>query len=133
MSFEIIGKLHKVFEVQAKSDRFQTREFVITTEGQYPQFIKFQLTQDRCELISNYEEGKDIKVYFDLRGREWQDKFFTNLNAWKVESAAAANTGAESTAIPQAVGEGEAPEMGGFPQSKDAVPAANNDLDDLPF
>ena len=130
MSFEIIGKLHKVFEVQAKSDRFQTREFVITTEGQYPQFIKFQLTQDRCELISNFEEGKDIKVHFDLRGREWQEKFFTNLNAWKLESVAAENVAAEDSSIPQAVG--EPPEMGNFPTAKDSVPA-NNELDDLPF
>ncbi len=129
MSFEITGKLHKVFEVQAKSDRFQTREFVITTEGQYPQFIKFQLTQDRCELISNFEEGKDIKVYFDLRGREWQEKFFTNLNAWKLEAATTENDAAPND-IPQAVG--EPPEMGGFPTAKDSAPA-NNDLDDLPF
>lgn len=131
MSFEIIGKLHKVFEVQAKSDRFQTREFVITTEGQYPQFIKFQLTQDRCELISNFEEGKDIKVHFDLRGREWQEKFFTNLNAWKLESAST-ETAADSTSIPQAVGEGEPPAMDNFPTAKDASPA-NTELDDLPF
>lgn len=130
MSFEIIGKLHKVFEVQAKSDRFQTREFVITTEGQYPQFIKFQLTQDRCELISNFEEGKDIKVYFDLRGREWQEKFFTNLNAWKLEAATSDSASKEPNNIPQAVG--EPPEMGGFPTAKDNAPA-NNDLDDLPF
>ena len=130
MSFEIIGKLHKVFEVQAKSERFQTREFVITTDGQYPQFIKFQLTQDRCELISNFEEGKDVKVYFDLRGREWQEKYFTNLNAWKIESAATENAAADATSIPQAVG--EPPEMGGFPTAKDSVPA-NTELDDLPF
>ncbi len=129
MSFEITGKLHKVFEVQAKSERFQTREFVISTDGQYPQFIKFQLTQDRCELISNFEEGKDIKVFFDLRGREWQEKYFTNLNAWKIESAATESVDAANP-IPAAIG--EPPEMGGFPTANDAVPA-NNDLDDLPF
>ena len=128
MSFEIIGKLHKVFEVQAKSEKFQAREFVITTDGQYPQFIKFQLTQDRCELISKFEEGKDVKVYFDLRGREWNEKFFTNLNAWKIESAQEENAGPEP--IPTAVG--EPPEMGDFPTAKDATPASN-DLDDLPF
>lgn len=128
MSFEIIGKLHKVFDVQAKSEKFQARDFVITTEGQYPQFIKFQLTQDRCELISKFEEGKDIKVFFDLRGREWNEKFFTNLNAWKIESAQEENAGPEpiSTAV------GEPPAMGDFPTAKDAIPA-NNDLDDLPF
>ena len=129
MSFEIIGKLHKVFDVQAKSEKFQAREFVITTDGQYPQFIKFQLTQDRCELISKFEEGKDIKVYFDLRGREWNEKFFTNLNAWKIEAGQEEN--AAAAPIPNAVG--EPPEMGDFPTAKDAVPAANNDLDDLPF
>ena len=130
MSFEIIGKLHKVFDVQAKSEKFQAREFVITTDGQYPQFIKFQLTQDRCELISKFEEGKDIKVFFDLRGREWNEKFFTNLNAWKIETAQDENAGSGPTPIPTAVG--EPPVMGDFPTAKDAVPA-NNDLDDLPF
>lgn len=129
MSFEIIGKLHKVFEVQAKSEKFQAREFVISTDGQYPQFIKFQLTQDRCELISKFEEGKDIKVYFDLRGREWNEKFFTNLNAWKIESAVEESAGPEP--IPTAVG--APPEMGDFPSASDNKVPANNDLDDLPF
>lgn len=131
MSFEMVGKLHKVFDVEAKSDRFQAREFVVSTDGNYPQFIKFQLTQDRCELIQNFEEGKDIKVFFDLRGREWQGKYFTNLNAWKLEQVAA-ETAAEPASIPPAMG--EPPDFGGdFPKATDAVPTANPELDDLPF
>jgi 16S rRNA U1498 N3-methylase RsmE len=27
-----------------------------------------------------------VVVHFDLRGREWNDKYFTNLNAWKVHA-----------------------------------------------
>ena len=86
MSFEIEGKLHKVFETEQKSETFRTREFVIETmQGSYSQFIKFQLTQDRCDIIEPFKTDQQIKVYFDLRGRQWQDKFFTNLQAWRVE------------------------------------------------
>ncbi len=88
MSFEIEGKLHKKFETESKTATFQAREFVIYIEdGNYPQYIKFQLTQDRCGLIDNFNEGDVIKVTFDLRGREWNEKYFTNLNAWKIEKA----------------------------------------------
>ena len=84
-SFEIQGKLHKVFPSENKSGSFQAREFVIEVEsGQYSQFVKFQLTQDRCDLIDSYSEGEEIQVSFDLRGREWDGKYFTNLNAWRL-------------------------------------------------
>lgn len=87
MSYEVEGRLHKKFDTEKKSGTFQTREFVILVEqGQYPQHIKFQLVQDRCEIIDDIPEGSDIKVYFDLRGREWQGKYFTNLQAWRVET-----------------------------------------------
>jgi hypothetical protein len=86
MSFEIEGKLHKVFDTEQKTESFRAREFVIETmQGSYAQFIKFQLTQDRCDMIDQYTVGQQIKVFFDLRGRQWQDKFFTNLQAWRIE------------------------------------------------
>jgi single-strand DNA-binding protein len=91
MAFEITGKLHKKFDIEQKSDSFKTREFVIETSGDYPQFVKFQCTQDRCNMIDKFSEGSSVKVYFDLRGREWQGKYFTNLNAWKVDGESADN------------------------------------------
>ena len=91
MSFEIKGKLHKKFDTQQKTETFQAREFVIMIQsGNYPEYIKFQLTQDRCALVDAYEEGQEINVHFDLRGREWNEKYFTNLNAWRVEATTAA-------------------------------------------
>jgi hypothetical protein len=119
MSFEVEGKLHKKFDTEQKSGTFQTREFVIIVESQYPQHIKFQLVQDRCEIIDNFQEGSDVKVYFDLRGREWQGKYFTNLQAWRVEAAAAGGETKQRSA------------PGDFPSS---VPTdSGNSYDDLPF
>lgn len=88
MAFETEGVIHKIFDTENKTDSFKAREFVIKQEGNYPQFIKFQLTQDRCDLVENYKEGDKVKVSFDLRGREWNEKYFTNLNAWRVEAVA---------------------------------------------
>ena len=122
MSFEVEGRLHKKFDTENKTDTFQAREFVIEIDGGgYPQFIKFQLVQDRCALVDNYEEGEQIKVHFDLRGREWNEKYFTNLNAWRIEKAGA----------PQTADAPPATDDGGFPTTGDEPATAADD--DLPF
>ena len=126
MSFEVEGKLYKKFDTQSKTDTFQAREFVIEiNNGNYPQFIKFQLTQDRCSYVDNHEEGEEIKVSFDLRGREWNGKFFTNLNAWKIEKAASVAPAASANA---SAGEpnNDFPSMGDEPGNSEFE-------DDLPF
>jgi len=124
MSFEIEGKVHKIFPTETKGESFQVRDFVIeTTSGTYVQYIKFQLTQDRCALMDNYNETDMIKVHFDLRGREWNEKYFTNLNAWRIEAA----TGTTAAPASQPVGETN------FPSADDAPSNTTADEDDLPF
>lgn len=86
MSFTAKGILHKKFDTEQKSGTFSTREFIVKIEGnkpEHPELIKFQMVQDRCELIDNIREGTKVEVAFDLKGREWQGKYFTNLQAWK--------------------------------------------------
>ncbi|MEM1119980.1 MAG: DUF3127 domain-containing protein [Bacteroidota bacterium] len=124
MSFEVVGKLHKKFDTESKSATFQAREFVIEVDGTYPQFVKFQLVQDRCNLVDNYNEGDSIRVHFDLRGREWQGRYFTNLNAWRIEA------GAESAAAaPPPAASGDFPTLDDAPASTGTASTE----DDLPF
>ena len=73
--------------------------------------------------MDNYAVDQNIKVYFDLRGREWNEKFFTNLNAWKIETADGATN---NTPPPPA-----APANNSFPTTNDAP--ATTAADDLPF
>ncbi len=122
MSFEVVGRLHKKFDTENKTETFQAREFVLEVEsGNYPQFVKFQLVQDRCALLDPHEEGQNIKVHFDLRGREWNGKYFTNLNAWRIENPEPS----PATAPPASGGDGS------FPSAADD-PGDSAD-DDLPF
>lgn len=124
MSFEVVGKLHKKFETESKTSSFQAREFVIeVADGNYPQMVKFQLVQDRCGLIDEYSEGDQIKVHFDLRGREWNGKYFTNLNAWRIENETTQSTPEVSPTNDFA---------GDFPSAQDE-PSTQQMDDDLPF
>jgi len=117
MAFEIEGKLHKRFDTEQKSEKFRAREFVIeTNDGKFPQMIKFQLTQDKCEAIDDFNEGDQITVHFDLRGREWNDRYFTNLNAWRIENA---STG-DNQAPPQS--DADYPQMNAKEEFSDDIP-----------
>jgi hypothetical protein len=91
MSFSISGKLKVVGETQQIKDTFKKREFVLTDESSnYPQHISFQLVQDSCDLLDGIKEGEEVKVLFNLKGREWTSpqgelKHFNSLDAWRVE------------------------------------------------
>jgi hypothetical protein len=92
---DITGTLKVKSEAQQVSEKFKKREFVITdNSSQYPQHISFQLTQDRCDLLDKHNVGEELKVHFNLRGREWTSpkgeiKYFNTLEAWRIETVGA--------------------------------------------
>ena len=88
---EIKGIIKKISETVQISDRFRKREFVVeySNNPDYPQPLQFELVQDRCELLDSFQEGQEVEVHFELRGREWtspqgQVKYFNSLQAWKL-------------------------------------------------
>lgn len=99
---DITGILKLKTEAQQVSDKFRKREFVLTdNSSQYPQHISFQLTQDKCSLLDQYNVGDEIKVHFNLRGREWTSpkgeiKYFNTLEAWRIEGGAAKSNNSAS-------------------------------------
>ncbi|MDQ3048120.1 MAG: DUF3127 domain-containing protein [Bacteroidota bacterium] len=101
---DITGILKVKGEAQQVSEKFKKREFVLSdNSSQYPQHISFQLTQDKCNLIDQYKVGDEIKVHFNLRGREWTSpknevKYFNTLEAWRIEGGnGGGSTGASTT------------------------------------
>jgi len=129
MAFEVEGKLHKIFPTESKSASFQAREFVLEVpDGNYPQLIKFQAVQDRCTMLDSFQEGDRVKVSFDLRGREWNGKYLTNLNAWRMDRAGEAVEGGTQKAAAE-----ESFPADPFPTYTETPPATGGNMDDLPF
>ncbi len=117
------GKLVAVFEKQQVTDSFAKREFVVETDDQYPQTIKFELTQNKCDAIDDYKVGDDINVHFNVRGRKWhnakknEDVYFVTLNAWRLEAKSSNQTGSDNPP----------------PSENDIPPVDDGMADDLPF
>ncbi|RRJ95092.1 DUF3127 domain-containing protein [Opitutaceae bacterium TAV4] len=116
--FEITGTIKKIFDEQTFGSGFNKREFVLTiADGRFPQDIKFECVKDKVSLLASLNPGDKAKVFFDLRGREWKENYFVNLNAWKIELV-----GAASDAPTSADDGAPLPEEPGTPVNDDDVP-----------
>ena len=88
---EIQGRIKQIFPSQTMGQNgFEKRDLVIVTEEQYPQTIIIQFTQQRCELLDSLQVGQNVKVYINIRGREWtnpqgETKYFNTIEGWKIE------------------------------------------------
>ena len=88
---EIQGRIKQIFTSQIIGQNgFEKRDLVIVTEEQYPQTIIIQFTQQRCDLLDSLQVGQNVKVYINIRGREWtnpqgETKYFNTIEGWKIE------------------------------------------------
>ena len=102
--YEIAGTLKVLSDTQSFASGFQKREFVIEThEDKYPQTVKLESVKEGCDKLNAYAVGDVLKVYFNIRGNEHNGKYYTSLQAWKVEKIGQVYTQSEtSEAQPQA-------------------------------
>ncbi len=87
---EVTGKIKVINAEQQVSATFKKRELVVSTDEQYPQTIMIEFTQDKCDLLNNYNVGEAVKVSINLRGREWvnpqgETKYFNSIQGWRIE------------------------------------------------
>jgi len=88
MSFEIKGKIKVLFDRQDFPSGFFKRDFVITTNDQYPQDIKFGALKERVEQLDGLSVDDEVTVKFDVKGREYNGNYYVDLNAWRIERGA---------------------------------------------
>ena len=87
---EVQGKIKLVGNVQEITDSFKKREIIIVTQEQYPQTLCIDFVQEKIDLLNDLQEGQEVKIGINLRGREWKNpegiiKYFTSLQGWRIE------------------------------------------------
>jgi hypothetical protein len=83
------GAIKLINPINVISDKFSVREFVITTlDEKYPQEVIFQTVNDKMNTIAPYGQGQVVTVSFNVRGREYNGKYYNTLDAWKVQGEA---------------------------------------------
>ena len=127
MAFEITGKIIDISPVNQVSDKFKKREFVIEKKeaggsAVFIDYVKFQLIQDKCDLINESFLNEEVKIWFNLKGNKWERdgkiNYFTNLDAWKIEKTSSGSPRDQNTS----------PHV-----TLEDIPPENDELSDLPF
>ena len=87
MAYELTGKIKIIQEEQTFDSGFSKREMVVTVEdGNYPQDINLEFVKGKAKLLDDLQPGQQVTVTFDIRGREYNGRYFNNLQGWKVSS-----------------------------------------------
>ncbi|WP_415886787.1 DUF3127 domain-containing protein [Neptuniibacter sp. QD37_6] len=88
MSYELTGKIKLIQDPQTFNSGFTKREMVVTVDdGKYPQEINLEFVQDKVSLLESLQIGQEVTVSFDIRGREYNGRYYNNLVGWKIQSA----------------------------------------------
>lgn len=86
--FEIQGRVVEILPKQqgeGKNGTWASQEFVIeTTDAQYPKKLLMKGGKNTVEHIGKLQSNDFVSVNFSIESREYNGRYFTNLNAFKV-------------------------------------------------
>lgn len=88
---EIKGKCFEVGQTQQVTEKFKKRELIVeyAENPTYPEYLKFECGNDKCDLLDNIKPGQQVEVFFNLRGKPFTDKtgkksYFNSMQLWKI-------------------------------------------------
>ena len=129
---ELIGKAIAALPVKSgvskkTGEQWQSREYVIETQEQYPKKMCFEVFGTDKLKEFNIRNNDLIKVHFDITAREYNGKWYNYIRAWKVDHVNPQIQTTETTQV-----QTSAPVQAPAPAPV-AAPAAQESEDDLPF
>ncbi len=99
MALELVGKLVKVLpEVtgQGKNGPWNKQEFVVETlDSQYPKKVCMTAWGEKANDLKQFAEGDTLKATFSPESREYNERWYTELRAYRIEVA----EGGDSSAV----------------------------------
>ncbi len=118
MELKIKGRIIKILSIESGTSKagkeWKKQGFVIDTGAQYNPEVCFSLFgDDKIAMLRNFGEGQEVEVAFNISSREFNGKYYHNIDAWKINTA------------------GQATEGGAAPAP--AIDDAPAEYDDLPF
>ncbi len=123
MALDITGKVLQIMPITTGTSKagkeWVKQEFVIETQETYPKKVCISVMGDKTQELKKYVPGNEIKVSLNLESREYNGKWYTNVNAWRIEGS----TG----------GQAESPSTEGYVENTEMPSSNDGSTDDLPF
>ncbi len=92
MSLTVKGKIIKVLPIESGTSKagkeWKKQGFVVDTGAQYNPTVCFSLFGDeKINMLRNFGEGQEVEVAFNISSREFNEKWYHNIDAWKISAA----------------------------------------------
>lgn len=83
---EVKGSIKLIGQVESVGQNgFTKRLLVVTTQEQYAQDIPIDFVKDKCLLLDSFQVGQLVTVSVNLRGSEYNGKYYLSAQGWKIE------------------------------------------------
>jgi len=85
---EVIGKVIVLGNTEEVGQNgFTKRMVVVETAEQYSQKLAIDFVKDKTTILDSYKVGDEVKVSVNLRGTEYNGRYFVNLQGWRIEKS----------------------------------------------
>jgi hypothetical protein len=98
---EVLGKVILLGETitVGSAGTFKKRTIVVETDEQYKQTIPVDFVQDKCDILNAYKVGDNVKIGINIRGNEYNGKYYVSLNGWNINNTDTSSTTVKSTEV----------------------------------
>ena len=95
MALELEGRIARKLPVQQGTSArgaWAKQEFIFEyQEGNFPSQICMNVWgEDKVRDLEKYQVGDKVKISFNLSSREYNGRWYTDVRAWRIEPAGAA-------------------------------------------
>jgi hypothetical protein len=88
---QFTAKLTQLLPIQTgtgKNGEWKKQDIIVETDGQYPKKVCISVWGDKIN-VGQLQIGNVLKIDFDIESREYNNKWYTDIKAWKIEVAGA--------------------------------------------
>ena len=93
-NLEMTGKVIAILEKKSGTSKagkaWVSQEYVIETSDQYPKKCCFALFGEERITACNIQMGETITASLDIDARQWEQRWFNSISAWKIDRVGAA-------------------------------------------
>ena len=110
-NLQITGVITKISDAQEGTSKAGTSwkklGFVVQTASEYPKDVYFTVFgEEKVDNFLKYNKvGQNVDVSFNVESREYNERFYTDLQAWKVFTASSSSSTEKVAATTEAQGE----------------------------
>ena len=92
-------KKNDIENIENKEGKKWTKQtFIIQTPAEYNNQICFQLFgEEKIKLLDTHKIGDQIEVFFNISSREYNNRYYHNIDAWKINGSNDLNEDSESS------------------------------------